>query len=694
MGHKPYVDREALREAQRHYFQSAPIYTDLTMRMFAEFFGCTNGQVKGAFPGNEWERLKREWIRQRLLEAMHDVYRSCSRREEFTLRKIYKAAAARGVARPGTIFDLKFKSYVGEEWRALRDSWPAPREVVLAKLDELVRANTPVAELTIHRVVREAGVWVEKGEWLAKPLREACRKLARQQSQEEVEIPDDPDVYPMSGGLLNLRDEVWDFRSVGGVVIRRDKLRPDMADVCWSLLREDLLSQEVKDRTVCGRHRGFIWAGDLLGAEVPDVRAATLEQVQRAWSKYDGSQVKRQHARAALFRLFARLADLAESEPRIDSPEMLRVAGWIARFATVRDNNTGGDFLSADEMDAVIAGCLTDIREGIIFVRRNPDWATMSTRPNQEVNAAAVVRWGVALMILVMAAAGLRRQSVVEIKLGDWAEVFPGVFALAWHHGRQGHEDVAVIPSYLIDLLQEYIDHTTPVRSALVTDQIFISGDRRGNWCVYGIITDLAYRLKEFTRRHGIERNGVPIALNALVMRRTYATRELYEGRSLGTLRLQLGHQREETTAGYVQYDRYEHPAYARGPLDQYGRVALSTWHNPVILEELPADERMAVFADKDARDQEVGLCRQDCCVKVNAGGAPPCSLCEHLATGPEFFPAWEREHAGRVEELRLLTEGSADGHLVAEKQYQLRRFEANYEHLKERSSRAFADAG
>ena len=45
-------------------------------------------------------------------------------------------------------------------------------------------------------------------------------------------------------------------------------------------------------------------------------------------------------------------------------------------------------------------------------------------------------------MILVKAVTGLRRQSVAEIEVGDWAEVYPGVYALAWHHGKQGHEDV------------------------------------------------------------------------------------------------------------------------------------------------------------------------------------------------------------------------------------------------------------
>lgn len=55
-----------------------------------------------------------------------------------------------------------------------------------------------------------------------------------------------------------------------------------MADVAWPILREELRAAELSLGTVAGHYRGHLYACDLLGDEVPDIRAATLESVQRA----------------------------------------------------------------------------------------------------------------------------------------------------------------------------------------------------------------------------------------------------------------------------------------------------------------------------------------------------------------------------------------------------------------------------
>jgi hypothetical protein len=170
-------------------------------------------------------------------------------------------------------------------------------------------------------------------------------------------------------------------------------------------------------------------------------------------------------------------------------------------------------------------------------------------------------------------------------------------------------------------------------------------------------------------------------------MRRTYATRELYRGRNLWALRFQLGHEDIKTTLGYIKFDRYEHPAEVRDALDRHGRNILALWKKPLLLQNLDSEERTALLRLRNEREQDVGLCRHEHCLKAAAGNPPPCSLCEHLVTGPEFFIAWDNELDRRergIEELR--TEYGSD-HTVTQLSYQLEQFKANYAYLKGRSS-------
>lgn len=82
---------------------------------------------------------------------------------------------------------------------------------------------------------------------------------------------------------------------------------------------------------------------------------------------------------------------------------------------------------------------------------------------------------------------------------------------------------------------------------------------------------------------------------------------------------------------------------------------------------------------------QDVGRCRHKRCVKAIQGSPPPCSLCEHLVTGPEFFDAWKMEHRHRKQELENLAEVPGSEMLLAQKKYQFERFEANFVFVQER---------
>src|SRR5205085_8988242 len=138
--------------------------------------------------------------------------------------------------------------------------------------------------------------------------------------------------------------------------------------------------------------------------------------------------------------------------------------------------------------------------------------------------------------------------------------------------------------------------------------------------------------------RHGLKRSGLPLRLGSTILRRTYATRVLYELPSIAALQAQLGHNDARTTLAYVQHDRFEHPAQVDNALDAFGRKVLARWHTPILIEDLPDAERRALLSVRSAHEQDVGMCCQRCCVKLDGNHLPPCSLCEHLVSGPEYL--------------------------------------------------------
>jgi hypothetical protein len=167
------------------------------------------------------------------------------------------------------------------------------------------------------------------------------------------------------------------------------------------------------------------------------------------------------------------------------------------------------------------------------------------------------------------------------------------------------------------------------------------------------------------------------------MLRRTYVTRELYKGRSIWALRLQLGHESLRTTRRYGKFDQFEHPAEVGEALDEYARVTLELWHRPLLLSGLDAAERDLLLGLKGERHQEVGLCRFDSCRKVEIASTPPCSLCEHLVTGPEFSDAWDAEQKRREDEIGLLQTTPGADHTLAQQRTQYEMFRENAAYVK-----------
>jgi hypothetical protein len=115
-------------------------------------------------------------------------------------------------------------------------------------------------------------------------------------------------------------------------------------------------------------------------------------------------------------------------------------------------------------------------------------------------------------------------------------------------------------------------------------------------------------------------------------------------------------------------------------------RKVLTLWRAPLLLDDLAPNERASLLGASAERQQDVGLCRQRSCVKAERGSPPPCSLCEHLVTGPAFLEAWKTEYAQRARELQELEAEPTAGMLLAQMQAQFERFAANFAFVFERS--------
>lgn len=664
---------EDLEQLAKDFFARAESLNDTRQTKFCAEYKVSQRRLNKAFPSGKWRELQDQWALARIRPALEETYISALVRDRFSIPNILNRIRAAGIKQ------RLFLRIAGEDWRDRRMRLPTVRDKVLTAIDELVANRIQAGELTHKLIIKKAGISWHYGRWFTKALLEARRKLLTNQSRDDsVKPPDGVRALAIPGGWIDLDADVWDLRSGGGAYLKRSSLRRDVAEIAWTLLRNDLLEKHLTCATVKSYYDGYRWAGEILGKEVPNVREATLERVQRAWLHYEGRPRRKAEACAALRKIFTRLYSLSTEVPGIDGSEMLLISSWLYTFAPPRRPPPNEDFLSEREMDELIACCLIDVKAGLDFTDAEVDLLNFHSKPSSKDNAVAVVNWALALMILLMLFTGLRRQSVLNLKISDVAELHPNLFVVIWSHGKKREENVAILVKSIALLINQYVKRTAKLREALGTENVFLSADGHHYWRARRKKDSLSNCLRAFTKRHGLERDGRPLNLNGMIFRRTYVTRELYMGRSIWALRLQLGHLSIVTTRRYGKFDLYEHPGAVGAALDEYGRKSLTLWHRPLLLKELDPAERGRLLGLKKERDQDVGMCRHASCIKISTGSPPPCSLCEHLVTGPEFFEAWDEEQKGRELDMARLQSTPGADDLLAQKRCQYELFKEN----------------
>lgn len=667
-----------LDEKVRAFFNAAVKLRDTSRSRFQAQHGLARAVAKRVLPQSRWKELQRAWVRARVRRAVDEVFAEARIREDFTLDRIWRRLGSTGITR-----ELVTR-YGGHDWQRRRMDIPSTREKVLAAINRLLSQGVSVGAITLPRACEEAGTKHQQCPWYREMLRTAWQQWQEQGKGAQQQPEDVKAIRSTEGKFDQVADEL-DLRRGGGRLLRLVLLRPDIAKVAWPTLCEAAMDGQLADSTVSNYFSGYRFAGEVLGERVPDISKASLKGVRAAWLVYEAEvkPLRRALARAALIRLFSQLAAPVEGQSVIDCREMLLIAAWMSLTAHVRREEPCTDHLSDSELDAVIAACLADIKAGEVFLEGEPDLFKLSTRSVAKNNALPIVRWGIALMMLAILLTGLRRQSVFNIRIGDWAELHPGLCALVWRHDKKREERVAVLPTTLARLFNRYAERTQKLRQALNTHCLFLFGTANGHWSPRLPGRSLFGKLKNLVQRHGLSRDGQPLKLNCLIFRRTFVTRELYDGRSLWALQLQLGHRYLETTKIYAKFDVYEHSALVGPALDDHGRRSLTLWHGPVVLDSLDPRERARLLELRTERDQEVGFCRHASCKKIDDGSLPPCSLCEHLVSGREFFGAWDAEQRRREHGLARLESVPGRESELANRRREYALFAANYTRLK-----------
>jgi integrase len=601
-----YTAEERVQQAILPYLEGNSDFRKITRKKVAELAKIDIFTLQELIPNHQWKKKKDEWLTQRLRNKMDILYESSEIRGDFKICKIIQDTDVR---------EAYFNSLVGSEFLKLAAQLPTKKEVmqkkVLATLERMVEANTPISELTVARLFKESGcktiIWY--GPWLSEPLQTARLELSKRQRSEQKEPADPPlgtDMLEIPGGFVDLNDHVWDLKLRHGLICR-DRIRPDVAELAWPILREELRARTLEPSTIRGHFGNFKAVSALLGTEVPDLRNVTLESMQRAWGSYEGSAHQRMTMRSTLLKLVGAILASADDNAALARQEMLSIALWLGVELNIPKPRPRKDFLSEEELNSVTLCCFEDIKTGIEFMKTKPNLLMMSTRSGAEDNALPVVNWAVALIVLVMTVTGLRHQSAVRLKINDWMKIRAGLVALAWRHTKARQDNLAFLPTLVARFLDYYEFCTRELREALGTERLILLGNYHGDFVDSYCEQRVRVRLHEFAQRHNITRNGVHIALNASILRKSYATHQLYEGRNPSFIQAQLGHKQIGTTAEYTQLDRYEHPAQVRNALDAWGE-ALDLWENPVHLEKLDPDSRTNLFGGGAQDHQKVGL--------------------------------------------------------------------------------------
>lgn len=665
------------------FFGRAKCLGDTARTKFGAEHKISRYKCRRILPMRKWRRFQDDWLREQLRPAFNDALSVAPFRDRFTLVSVWLRVRSVGIGRP------RFDHLAREEWHKRRMTLPTRQETVLACIKDLVTSRIPLEKMTIRLINKTLGISLRRSSWLWEGFVAGRLELQKYHtSPSTAPPPEGIRALSLPGGKwVDLDEDVWDLRPQASVCFKRDSLRGDIAEIGWPQLRNALLEGRLAHGTIINYYIGYRLAGELLGSVIPDVREATLADVQRAWLQAEFKSTNLTHTRGALKTIFTHLCSPEAGLPNAKAKEILKIVSWLYTAVIVRSGSPDQYFLSSDEMQAVITACLTDVKAGLDYADTQPDLMSLSTKVRAAASAALLEHWATALMVLLMLFVGLRRQSVVNLKIGDWSEIRPGMFALMWFHGKKREAKVAILATSVALLLDQYVQRTDSVRQSLGIKEVFLTRDKTGCWQAQKA-KHLPLKLVTFIKRHNVNIADIPVRLSSQILRRTYVTRELYLGRTIWALRLQLGHETLKTTRKYAKFDMYEHPAEVGSALNEYGRQSLTLWHHPRMLVDLEPSERNRLLGVKEERHQDVGLCRFDSCRKILPGNPPPCSLCEHLATGPEFAGAWEAEREAREKEIeRLVSTPNAD-HLLAEKRYQYEMFRANFDYMKGKTGR------
>ncbi len=681
MSESPSQQDECIRRAAEQMFSEARKWSELTRGRVLELAGGTVGMAafERVFPGRQFTAMRHTWILQRIKAAMDTVFATAQVQRDVTLRKVAALAGCSSVAAAES---------VGPEFRARRaalpDSLADSRERVLQAIQRLVAAKIPPREFQWARVYAEAGEKPMKPDAEAnRAFRDGLETLIRYHDELRQQRISGATYACLQGVWVNVDGERWFLPSTRRT-LRRDLLRPDIADVAWPQLREEALTTAPSAQTLSMHYQGCISLAQLFGDIIPDIRAITLSAIQQAWFRFEGSKRVLINLRVMLVRLLEALITQGGMDATLTIQEYARVASWV-QMINLRKENSDKVYLSEAEFDTLLDGCLEDIKQGLAYTQRSGSPVGQETTDIHAEDAVVVLYWGIALIVLVMAFTGLRRQSIVRLTVDDIAQIGPQAFALAWRHGKPGKERIAIIPALVAEHLSHYIRTTAPVRERLGTQQIFFARNASMRWD-HMTAQRVTWAFASFSYRHALLHNGTPFRVGSTLLRRTYVTRALYELPSIAVLQAQLGHDNPSTTLGYAQHDRFEHPAQVDAALDTFGRKVLIRWHAPLLLNDLPDAERQALLGARVAHEQDVGLCRYDCCVQLVESHLPPCSLCEHLVSGPEYLAAWEREKTFRERQLERLAVTPGAQLLQVQMKGQYDRFLANYLSVQERS--------
>jgi hypothetical protein len=268
---------EQIRQLAAQLLAQTDNYHDLTLVHLA---GLTGKSVRwlqhNVFAPPQWPTMRDAWAKERLLQAMDEVYQSAQTQEDFSARQI---------ARVARVPEATFFRLVREEWQRRMALLSSPRERITTLIWQLVEDNLPLEHFTRNYIAEQAGVSVRGiGRWFTELYRAAYLKLQQRQLQQVSTPPSSTSTHLASGIWIDLDENAWDLRSVGLRVLKKNDLRPDIAVIAWPLLREELRVGDLAPATIATHYQAFRVAGRLLGAEVPDVRHASLGMLQRAWA--------------------------------------------------------------------------------------------------------------------------------------------------------------------------------------------------------------------------------------------------------------------------------------------------------------------------------------------------------------------------------------------------------------------------